>query len=140
MCTSEANQGIHSPLPMGRQVFSHPQDSRAPSRVTVTWKDKRHRSECCLPTPFLFPQAPYKLSMTSYGMKYPFGQFGSPVLCVSPPNSLCTPSHPAGRAVREAEKALALCKHRSTATCLYNKHISVLSTLFPAQIQNISPY
>lgn len=29
--TSKANQGIHSPLPMDRQVFDHPQESQAPS-------------------------------------------------------------------------------------------------------------
>ena len=41
----------------------------------------------------------YMLSMTSYGMEYPFGHFGSAVLAVSPPSFLCTscgrlmPSH-----------------------------------------------
>ena len=43
--TSKEKQGIHSPLPIGRQVFSHPQESRAPSCVMVTWEDKHHRSE-----------------------------------------------------------------------------------------------
>ena len=31
--SSKAKQGIHLPLPIGRQVFSHLQESRAPSRV-----------------------------------------------------------------------------------------------------------
>ncbi|KAK4816685.1 hypothetical protein QYF61_019921 [Mycteria americana] len=34
----------------------------------------------------------YMLSLTPYGMEYPFGQLGSAVPAVSPPNSLCTPS------------------------------------------------
>ena len=32
----------------------------------------------------------YKLSMTSYGMEQPFGQFGSTILAVPPPSFLCT--------------------------------------------------
>ena len=42
---SKAKQGIHSLLPTGGQVFSHLQESRAPSRITVTWGDKCHHSE-----------------------------------------------------------------------------------------------
>ncbi|GAB0188317.1 hypothetical protein GRJ2_001297000 [Grus japonensis] len=34
----------------------------------------------------------YVLSMTSYGTEYPFGQFGSAVLAVSPPSFLGTPA------------------------------------------------
>jgi len=41
-----------------------------------------------------------------YGMEYPFGQLGSAVPAVSPPNFLCTPSLLIGGVVREAEKAL----------------------------------
>ncbi|PKU36209.1 pyruvate dehydrogenase isozyme 3 [Limosa lapponica baueri] len=33
----------------------------------------------------------YIVSMKSYGMEYPFGQLGSAVLAVSPPNFLCSP-------------------------------------------------
>lgn len=32
-------------LPIGRQVFSHFQESRAPSRITVTWEGKHHHSK-----------------------------------------------------------------------------------------------
>ncbi|KAK4832965.1 hypothetical protein QYF61_026791 [Mycteria americana] len=39
----------------------------------------------------------YMLSMTPYGMGYPFGQLGSAVPAVSHPNFLCTPSLLAGR-------------------------------------------
>lgn len=35
MHASEATQRIHSPLPMGRLVFSHPQKCRTPSQVMV---------------------------------------------------------------------------------------------------------
>ena len=38
----------------------------------------------------------YILGMTSHGMEYPFGQFGSAVLAVSPPNFLCPSSLLAG--------------------------------------------
>ena len=41
----------------------------------------------------------YILGMTSYGMECPFGQFGSAVLAVSPPNFLCIPSLLAGGVV-----------------------------------------
>lgn len=34
-CTSKAKQGIHSPLPMGKEVLSHLQESRASSCVTA---------------------------------------------------------------------------------------------------------
>jgi len=43
--TSKAKQGIHSSLPIGRQVFSHLYESTAPLCVTVTWEDKRHHSK-----------------------------------------------------------------------------------------------
>jgi len=38
-------------------------------------------------------------SVMSYGMEYPFGQFGSAVLAVSPPSFLCIPSLLTYRAV-----------------------------------------
>ena len=38
----------------------------------------------------------YILGMTSYGMEYSFGQLGSAVLAVSPPNFLCPSSLLAG--------------------------------------------
>jgi len=34
----------------------------------------------------------YTLSMMLYGIEYPFGQLGSAVVAVSPPNFCCTPS------------------------------------------------
>ena len=54
------------------------------------------------------PLAPvYILDMTSHGMEYPVGQFGSAVLAVSPPKFLCPSSLLAGWAW-EAEKSLTL--------------------------------
>jgi len=58
-----------------------------------------HSSPDCSPALLLF-------SMMSYGMDYPFGQFGSAVLTVLPLIVLCTPSFLPGKAVREAEKSL----------------------------------
>jgi len=57
MHASKAKPGIHSLLAISRQVFSHGQESRAPARVTVTWEEKCHHSEC---PPFLIlPRASY---------------------------------------------------------------------------------
>jgi len=60
-----------------------------------------------LPSPFL---ELLLLSMISYGMEYPFGQFRPLVLAVAPLRFLCTPSLPTGGAMWVKEKALALCK------------------------------
>jgi len=57
-------------------------------------------------TSFFFFPRPYMLSMALYGMAYPFGQLGSAVPAVSPPNFLCTPSPLIGGAVWETEKAM----------------------------------
>jgi len=89
MYTSKVKEGINSLLPTGRQVFSHLQQSRAPSHATVTWEDKCHHSEhpCLRSFPsFLF------LNMMSYVMEYPSVQMMSAVPAVSPPNFLCIPS------------------------------------------------
>lgn len=57
MHTSKIKQGINSLLPMGRQMFCNPQDSRAPSLLMVTGENKCQISE----SPFLFvlPSALY---------------------------------------------------------------------------------
>jgi len=54
-----------------------------------------HSAIAHYPMPSLFPSSNpwptppvYVLSMTSYGIIYPFGQFGSAVLAVSPPSFL----------------------------------------------------
>jgi len=78
---SKAKSGIHSLLPIGRQVFSHLQESRALSRVMPSL------SMC----PPLLPSSPAFISeMMSYDTGHPFGQLESAVPAVSPPNTLCT--------------------------------------------------
>ena len=91
-------------------MFSHLQESRALSQVTVTWEDKRLHSEC---PPFpSFPGFIF-LNKTLYGMEYLFGQLWPAVPPVSPPNFLCTCSLAAGGAAWKTEKASMLCKHCS---------------------------
>ena len=92
-------------------VFSHLQESSAPSHLSITWEDKHHHSKHP-PASFFFPQL-YMLNMMSYGLEYPLGQLGSAVPAVSPPNSLCPPSLLTGGVGEEAEKPLALCEHCS---------------------------
>lgn len=46
MHSNKANQGIDSPLPIVRQVFSHPHEGRASSCPVVTWEDTHHYSKC----------------------------------------------------------------------------------------------
>ena len=82
------------------------------------------------PPSFFFPQL-YILSMTSYGMRYPFGQFGSAVLAVPPPvPASCAP----GRAW-EAGKVLDWCKHypatTKTSVCYqyYSHTVAVLKKI-----------
>ena len=57
VCGSKAKQGIHLLLPMGRQVFSHLQESGAPSCITVTWEDKPTTPN--VPPFLLLPAASY---------------------------------------------------------------------------------
>jgi len=63
---------MHSLLPIGRQVFSHLQQSRAPSHVAVAWEDKWRHSEHPPPPSFFFPQL-YVLSMALCGVGHPSG-------------------------------------------------------------------
>ena len=123
MHTSKARPGIHSPLPMGRQEFSHPQDSRAPSRLTGTWEDKRHHSQR---PPFLLLPQLYLPTMTSYGLGYPLGQSGSAVPAVSPPTP-CAP--PASLLVGWGEKQKSPWLWVSPAQ-QERKHPWVISTVF----------
>lgn len=69
-----------------------------------------------------------------HGLEHPCGQLESAVLAVSPPRFLCMPSLLTGRPVQEAriDAMIALLSN--------NKSISLLSTLFSAQIQNTIPY
>lgn len=49
---NKAKQRINSLFPMGRQLFSHLLESRAPSCITLTWKDKLHHSTCLALLPY----------------------------------------------------------------------------------------
>ena len=53
MCASKAKEGIHSLLPISRQVLSHLQESRASWGVAFTWEDQHHNPKC-LPFPVAF--------------------------------------------------------------------------------------
>jgi len=100
--TSQAKQGLCSLLPIGWQMFSHHQESRAPSHVMGTWEDKCHHSgRPPIPScPQLY------MSVTPRGLGYPLGRCGSAVPAVSPPSFLCPPSLLVGRPAREAEQSL----------------------------------
>ena len=100
---SKAKQGIHSLLPMDRQVFSHLQESRAPSDISYL---ARQKPSLWMSPPSFFSPPVYMRSMTSYGMEYPCHQLGSAVLAVSPPSFLFTPHLLIGTPVWEAEKSL----------------------------------
>lgn len=72
MHTSKAKHGINSPLSLSRQVFSHHQDSRAPSHLMATWEVKCHHFKHP-PPPFSFLYS----QMYMLYMEYPFSQLGS---------------------------------------------------------------
>lgn len=113
-------------------------------------EDKCHYS-WCIP---IFPSLPQLLllSVTSYGMDYPFGQLGSALLAAYPSKSLCTPSLLAVRAAYEAGKTLTLCKQCSAttkiSTCYHHfhkksktqNHMSIYEEkcLYPSQNHNAS--
>lgn len=85
--TSKA--GIDSPLPMVRQVFSHPQESRAPPHVMVTWEDKLQHFVHLSFSSFSSLQL-CMLSMMPYVMGYTSASWGQ--LSHSSHNILCSPS------------------------------------------------
>jgi len=45
MHASKAKEGIHSLVHIGRQMFIHLQESRAPLHIMVFWEDNRHHSK-----------------------------------------------------------------------------------------------
>jgi len=91
-------------------AIAHPPDEwypTCPQAITAHW-----------------PTSPtYILSMTSYGMEYPFSHFGLAVLAVSPNSFPCTWQ----TSMRSWEVLDYLAK---------TENISILSTLFWSQIQN----
>ena len=103
-------------------MFGHFPGSRVSVRVVVAPEDKRKTNEC----PPLPPPPPrFYTEQTSYGMEYPFGQFGSAVLAMSPPKILPTPSLLGGGG-NVGETALMLWEHCFNSS----QNTGVLSTLF----------
>lgn len=91
----QSKQGIHLSVPMGRQVFSHCQESRAPSSVMVTQEDKCHLFEC----PLLPSSSPrFMVNMMAHGKDYPLGEWVSCPSCVHF-QSLWTPNQLTGGVV-----------------------------------------
>lgn len=104
---SKAKRGTYLPLPSCRKVFRCFQESRAPSLIMVTLENEHDHT---LPSCF-FPQL-YMLSMTLYGLEYPFDQSGSSAASASHPSFSCIPSSSLVKWT-EAEEVLTLCKHCS---------------------------
>lgn len=104
---SKAKRGTYLPLPSCRKVFRCFQESRAPSLIMVTLENEHDHT---LPSCF-FPQL-YILSMTLYGLEYPFDQSGSSAASASHPSFSCIPSSSLVKWT-EAEEVLTLCKHCS---------------------------
>lgn len=103
----EAKQIWNSFIPShhraGVQPFPGKQDSIT---LTVTYEEKIGNSEH---PPFLLHSPALLLSTMSHSLRYPFGQLGSAVLAVSPPNFLYTLSLLTGEVLGEAKNVLALC-------------------------------
>jgi len=71
-------------------VSSHFSGSRASVRIAVALENKHHKLRICPPSSFFF--LAFIAELTSYGMEYPFGQFGPVLLSKSPPKILPPPS------------------------------------------------
>lgn len=111
---------------MGRQMFSQLQETRVPTCVMVTGKDKNHHPKCC-PLP---PSSPY---WAQCHRVWNIPLVTCPV-CVS---SHALPiSWPVWQHTNRKENALAPCKPCSAVT----NNICIFSTQCLAQIQIIAPY
>jgi len=82
----KAKQGVHSLLPIGRQVFSRLQESPAPSRINGYLARRTPSLQLSPPFFFFFPQL-YMPSVTLHG----FGQLGSAVPALPLPASCAPP-------------------------------------------------
>lgn len=129
-CTTEETQRITSVLPMGREMFSHFQESRIPSHLMVTWDNKHHHFKL---SPFFLP--PPTLSTDHHALWSGISLWSLSVTC---PGCIfsqqCSPNSLTSMAVQKPEQALVLCKPFSavTKTALYYQP--------RVQIQNTAPY
>lgn len=80
--SKENKEFIHSPLPMGRQGFSHLQESWAPSMQW--WLGETNTITLIAPLPSWLPGF-YFWARSLYGLGYPCGWLGLAVSAVSPP-------------------------------------------------------
>lgn len=124
---NKSNQGIGSPLPRARQVFSHLKESRGPSCIMVTWDDNCHCAE--------YPPLPPSPNFTCwewchYGVGYLFSHLESALPAVSSCNFLCSPSFLSSGVGWGMEKTL--CNHCSavTKTLLCYQHFTAHSPSF----------
>lgn len=106
--TRKSKPRIDLLLPISR----HFQESSA--HVMVSWENKRHPNITALLPSSSLPKI-LLMSMTPYGMGYPFGLSGSAVLSVCPPNSLWI-SNSLLVGQHEKYKSLTVCKHWSSTT------------------------
>lgn len=112
---------------MSRHIFSHPQDSRVPSHIMVTWGDICHHTKHSLFSFFFLPL--YILGMLSYDLEYPSDQFEFPILAVSPPSLSCNPNFLTSVAVWKAEKTFSSITKTSLYYELCLQHKSKAQTL-----------
>lgn len=122
----EAKQGIHSPFPMSRQMFSNPCESRAPSSWMVTWEGKYCHSKH--PDSLFFPHCVVTLHSDHKTIGSRITLWSAEVSCPGsfPPLSLCSPSLLPGGVVPEAGKSLMLWKSCSAI----RKHLYITNTIF----------
>lgn len=121
--TSKTKPGIHLMLPVSK-MFNCLQVSR-------THHAKGKTNIIAMNVSASLSLSFYCWSWCHYGMGYPFGQSGSPVLAVSAPSFLCNPSLLAGRGSR---KGFDTASTALTRTSVWYQHF------FSSQIQSIAPY
>lgn len=120
----KVKRGIHSPLPMDREVFSLWQESRATSSVTVTWEEKSLQMSFLS---FFFCHTVYDLPPLSWAWCHMLwniplvscSHLSFVTLCLC--SIWCAPSLLSSVTVQKAEKAIALYKPCAaiTRTSLY---------------------
>lgn len=124
MCSSEAKQEICSLFPISRQMLSHFQEISSHHTQLFLGETKDITPN---PIPLSLLQLLF-LGMTSCHMEYPFGQFRSAILAVSPLTFLCISC----AEKYKKGKSLTYCKHCSVIA----KRAILLPPLFSSNIEN----